>query len=221
MIQLTEIYTWQQVAAKSRLDKLRVELKMVSFALEGPIDDIFVLSQYAAVEGMNIFAQRLDNDWDARKDEIMEKFPKFNFDKRFRIEIYNQKPTGKTISFREFVGFDDYQIQSVNVANYTNYRLAYALLEPPYGTGLPINAKHGSDEYLAETTKEYTALYRLFLGDFMLFSHYQKEDFIIYSWADDWSNFFDAGKEWWGTYYWTVYNKRNNTIIVLGGSATD
>lgn len=37
----------------------------------------------------------------------------------------------------------------------------------------------------------------------------------------DWSNYFDAGKEWWGTFYWTVFNKKNNTIMVLGASETD
>lgn len=220
MIQLTETYTWQQAAAISRLDKLEVELKMVSFAIEEPVTDIFSLSQYAAVEGMKIFAQRLDDDWYSCKDDVLKKFPTFNFDKCFRIKIYDYKPTGKQISFDEFAGADA-QNQSVNVKDYTKWELAYVLLEPPYGIRLPITAKPGSYEYYATKTKEYTALYHMFLNDFLLLSQYKKEDFIIYSWSDDWSDFFDAGKEWWGTYYCTIYNKRNNTIIVLGASATD
>jgi hypothetical protein len=26
----------------------------------------------------------------------------------------------------------------------------------------------------------------------------------IFSWATDWSNYFDAGNEWWGAFHWIV-----------------
>lgn len=219
MIELIETYTWKQAAAKSKLDKLQVEVEMISFAIDEEIDDIYLLSQKAAIEGMIYFDNRMEDDWQARKDYLLENFPKFDFDKRLRYTV-DGEPIGEQISVAEFVGFD-YQKQSVNVKDYRDYDLAYALLEPPYGLRLEIDAKHGSEEYYELQAKEFTNLYRMFLNDFLLFSKYSKDDFIIYSWSDDWSNFFDAGKEWWGTYYYTVYNKRNNTIIVLGASETD
>lgn len=218
-IQFTETYTWKQSAVKSKLDKLRVELNIISFAIENVENDIYSLSQFAAIEGMKAFAQRVEDNWLLRKSELLEKFPKFDFDRRFKIRIFNQ-PVGKLISFEEFIGFD-YQNQPVNIKDYRECDLAHALLEPPYGIKIEIDAEFGSEKYHAIKTKEFTALYRLVLDDFVGLSEYSKEDFIIYSWSDDWSNFFDAGKEWWGTFYWTVYNKKNTSIIILGASATD
>lgn len=220
MIKLTETYTWKQAAVNSKFDKLQVELDIVSFAIEGSIIDIYSLSEYAAVEGMKIFAQRIENNWQARKSEVIKNFPKFDFEKRFKLKIYDNKPIGSEISFQEFVGFD-YENQPVNIRNYEGCKLAYALLEPPYGLNIEIGGKRGSDEYCDLRTKKFTALYRMFLDDFVLLSEYKKEDLVIYSWSDDWSSFFDAGKEWWGTYFWTVYNKKNNTIIVIGASESD
>ena len=220
MIQLTETYTWQQAAVNSKLDKLQVELEVVSFAIEGVEDDIYSLSQYAAIEGMKIFAQRIEDNWQKRKKELLKNIPKFDFEKRYKIIIHDNKPNGRLISFEEFIGFD-YKNKSVNIFDYRGCDLAHALLVPPYGIKVKIDAKFGTEEYHEIKTKEFTNLYRLFLNDFILLSKYKKEDLIIYSWSDDWSNFFDAGKEWWGTYYLTVYNRQSNTIIVLGASETD
>lgn len=35
------------------------------------------------------------------------------------------------------------------------------------------------------------------------------------------SNYFDVGKEWWGTGMWSVYNPKNRIIVVIGESVTD
>lgn len=47
------------------------------------------------------------------------------------------------------------------------------------------------------------------------------EQIEIYSWSDGWSNYFDDGKEWWGTYYWTIYNRGRGIYTVIAGSTTD
>lgn len=52
-------------------------------------------------------------------------------------------------------------------------------------------------------------------------SPFNDENLEIYSWNDDWSNYFDSGKEYWGTFYWTIYNKEKGIYIVIGGSETD
>ena len=43
----------------------------------------------------------------------------------------------------------------------------------------------------------------------------------IYSWSTNWSNYFDDGLEWWGAYYWTVFNPGRDTFVVVAASATD
>ncbi len=55
----------------------------------------------------------------------------------------------------------------------------------------------------------------------MLFPQQHREDFEIYSWNDEFSNYFDDGKEWWGTGMWSIYDKHLNRITVVGASLSD
>ncbi|MGY3777089.1 hypothetical protein [Isobaculum melis] len=48
-----------------------------------------------------------------------------------------------------------------------------------------------------------------------------QQDLIIYRWNDDWSDYFNAGKEWWGTFYWTIYDPSFSRMTVIGASKTD
>ena len=43
----------------------------------------------------------------------------------------------------------------------------------------------------------------------------------IWSWSTDCSNYFDAGKEWWGTYFYTYSLVDTDNIVVLLASTTD
>ena len=43
----------------------------------------------------------------------------------------------------------------------------------------------------------------------------------IYEWTTDWSDFFDAGHEWYGACCLTVYDKSLNRYVVMLVSATD
>lgn len=75
----------------------------------------------------------------------------------------------------------------------------YAFLEPPYGTS-----------YLK--------------SDFIVFNQIlfpNKEETEVYRWNDDFSNYFDDGKEWWGTGLWTIYDKKTRVYVVIGASLTD
>lgn len=60
--------------------------------------------------------------------------------------------------------------------------------------------------------------YFLSISDF-LFSDF--EHITVYSWNIDSSNFFDSGKEWWGSFFWTVYNPAKNWYIGIVASETD
>jgi hypothetical protein len=48
-----------------------------------------------------------------------------------------------------------------------------------------------------------------------------RENLQILSWNPDWSNYFDAGKEWWGTYFWTFHYDGTNRIVGIAASTTD
>ena len=43
----------------------------------------------------------------------------------------------------------------------------------------------------------------------------------IYRWSDEVSNYFTAGRDWWGCYFWTVYNPKTNLIVGIAGSTSD
>ena len=43
----------------------------------------------------------------------------------------------------------------------------------------------------------------------------------VYQWTTDWSDYFDEGREWWGTLCLTVYDKAMDRFAVLLASATD
>ena len=43
----------------------------------------------------------------------------------------------------------------------------------------------------------------------------------VYMWSTDSSNYFDAGKEWWGAFFWTVYNPYQDWYIGIIASTTD
>lgn len=75
----------------------------------------------------------------------------------------------------------------------------YAFLEPPYGT-----------HYLKS---DFIAFHESLFPD--------QEGIEVYRWNDDFSNYFDAGKEWWGTGLWTVYDAKNKLFVVIGASLTD
>ena len=42
-----------------------------------------------------------------------------------------------------------------------------------------------------------------------------------FSWPTDWSDYFDDGREWWGTLCYTVYDRATERFVVIMASATD
>lgn len=75
----------------------------------------------------------------------------------------------------------------------------FAYLEPPYGV-----------PYLRT--------------DFASFNNVlfpNRESCEVYRWNDEFSNYFDDGKEWWGTGLWTIYDNKSGLMVVIGASLTD
>lgn len=75
----------------------------------------------------------------------------------------------------------------------------YAFLEPPHG-----------NSYLKKDFIEFNEA---------LFPN--KSHCEVYRWNDEFSNYFDAGKEWWGTGLWSVYDYLDRTMVIIGASLTD
>lgn len=47
------------------------------------------------------------------------------------------------------------------------------------------------------------------------------DELEVYEWTTDWSNYFDDGREWWGTACWSAYDKRMNRYVVIMAATTD
>lgn len=56
--------------------------------------------------------------------------------------------------------------------------------------------------------------------NFALFPNGRNE-LEAFDWSTDWSDYFDDGKEWWGTICSTVYDKSLKRIVVIMASVTD
>lgn len=83
--------------------------------------------------------------------------------------------------------------------------LIYAFTDPPYGLGAVAPADAG--RWWEVIGRE-------------LFSSFRGE-LEIARWSSDWSTFFDPGREWWGTFWWTVVNRERGWIVVVAASSTD
>ena len=79
------------------------------------------------------------------------------------------------------------------------YRGAFA--EPPYPTG-----------YTAEDSRKINAV---------LFPPPSREDLAVCVWNDDFSSCFDDGKEWWGTDFWSIYDKHLQRFVIIAASLID
>lgn len=173
------------------------------------------ISRQAALEAMKIYAKKLSTE-------------------HYRVAIdQDAAPRGRKIGTAEFLGKGfDFQNERVNMFSYrdgsrsslNSKGFLRALLDPPYGLRIPVEA--GAEAFSTEYGIRQQARMTVFLFEFFekILGVRKLPDFLkyeIYTWSDDWSNYFDAGKEWWGCFYWTLLNPGNNTVTVLGASTTD
>ena len=159
----------------------------------------------AALAGMEIIAQRFE-DSNARTmaeypELKSEQFKKITWDEtamrgqRQSAELFFSEPDAY---YEDKPGRYDKVIRWVPNQDY-----AYAFLDPPYGNPLV------------------TSDWRTLNG--MLFSIPGKLEIMNWAneWATEWSNYFEEGDEWWGTFFWTVFDPVQNMYIVIAASATD
>lgn len=137
------------------------------------------------------------------------------------ITITEEMACAEEVSAEELFAFPDKPwkenahgtvVKHINFSDGGKIPYWYAFLEPPHGTGSVIkNGKTIREEYSRE--------------DFELVNRalFPKgiEELEIYDWTTDWSDYFEAGKEWWGTMCYSIYDKKMNRFVVLMASATD
>lgn len=123
-----------------------------------------------------------------------------------RDDILLRGRSGNDFLNKMFVGLDEEVKRNIYcrpVWECEGDGFCYAFSSPPYKT-----------ESKVETYRLYHFFLTRFLNDF-------KDELEIYQWSDDWSDYFESGKEWWGCYFWTIHNKSKNILIVIAGSTTD
>lgn len=75
-----------------------------------------------------------------------------------------------------------------------------AFLEPPHSTGYTLADWEKMNEVLFPSGRE---------------------ELEIYRWNDDFSDYFYAGREWWGNAMWSIWDPQMRRYVVIGASSTD
>jgi hypothetical protein len=96
---------------------------------------------------------------------------------------------------------EDYKLKYPNSSN----GFTYAFLEPPYGFGRNKTIQDKGSLFLSVIEQ--------------LFSDIDKIE--VYTWSTDTSPYFNAGKEWWGTFFYTIYNPIKDIYIGILASTSD
>jgi hypothetical protein len=125
--------------------------------------------------------------------------------KQIRPEVFfgryfNFKEERAILLDTEFRGYYYYDNSEYATDGYTD-----AFLNPPH--------KFGSNMTNFEVGKYFLDFNRFFFDDI--------NKLVVYAWTTNCSNYFDAGKEFWGSFFWTVYNPAKDWYIGIAASTTD
>ena len=89
---------------------------------------------------------------------------------------------------------------------------AGAFTDPPYGLSVYANNQIRTLPKV-EVNQLFLALNQALFGSLATMQ--------IYEWPTDWSPYFDAGHEWWGSFLWTLYNPSQQWMVGVAASTTD
>lgn len=88
----------------------------------------------------------------------------------------------------------------------------FAFLEPPYGAGPLMRNGHVIQKGL--TIDDFHLVNKTLFPNGPKF-------LTVMEWTTDWSDYFDAGHEWWGAACWSIYDRSLDRYVVILASATD
>ena len=123
------------------------------------------------------------------------------------VEWDQEKLNGGLVNLATFWGTDtpEHQLFGFGMHDMPDgYKSAF--FDPPYGL-----FGRASDREMIDL---FNAINRHILGS-------EPDRAEIFSWSTDWSNYFDAGHEWWGAFYWTIRPSGSDRVFVVAGSTTD
>lgn len=155
----------------------------------------------AALAGMAEIDRRLEQ-W-----AVQNTSAKYPIEMFYRVRWDESKLTGEPMSFQTFWGTDDVAPKPLgdrawSIPNVDGYKTAF--FHPPYSL-------RGS---AAEMVDLFAGINKYVLGA-------DPERAEIFSWSTNWSNYFEAGHEWWGAFYWTICTADTHLLAVVGASSTD
>lgn len=122
----------------------------------------------------------------------------------FQIRIQEELLTGRPVTVPEFLGPSWNPEQACFVPSDERTGYAAAFRDPPYP--------------LRRSQVEALELFRAMTES--LFAGF-REPLAVYEWSTECSNYFDAGREWWGTFFWTVGVLGASSIVGVVASTTD
>jgi hypothetical protein len=205
-----------QTAILKRFDEVGGCVNYVVFDCDSSAEDITLpeTHRYATIAALETIGQRwAEHAVKASKEQNVP------IEKIFVLKIDFERAKaiqGKKITYQDFFGpkydfqqkqfFDRDAWMGTDCVGY-----AHAFSDPPYTLHDDAQMKRIS---MQEATELFHRINQEVLGGITPQS-------IIYEWPVDWSNFFDAGKEWWGSFLWTFANPGTHRIVVLAASTTD
>ena len=158
----------------------------------------------AALAGIAV----IDRRWNSYiANHVTEEDPREKF---FTYKWDETKLSGAPVSFTEFWGTDDVIPKPIDGLDWQ----AWSIPEIDGYKPAFFHGPHGLWGSYPENEVLFAKINAFVLGP-------NPTTCEIYSWSTDWSNYFDAGKEWWGTFYWTVRRADSGWITVIGASTTD
>lgn len=163
---------------------------------QGVVLDVFILKNDGNYEGIKTHQQA-----------VIEAFEIFNKNGTwsYPVTLDTSKMVAKKISQEEFLALPDDPYYDSRPNTDHSYNLPsplpywFAFLEPPYST------PYTTDDFI----------------DFNKALFPTPSSLEVYRWSDSFSDYFEPGKEWWGTALWTAYDASTQQIVVIGASATD
>jgi hypothetical protein len=132
---------------------------------------------------------------------VSEEFP---IDAFYRLHWNEELLRGEQVSIGTFWGADNADPDSFGKRDWyiDGYKKAFFH---------PVHFLQGT---VSENEELFAGINSYVLGD-------DPERAEIFSWSTDWSDYFNAGHEWWGEFYWTIQSAGSNQIAVIGASDTD
>ncbi len=172
-------------------------LEFILFQVDQNKSSLKDLHRVAAMNGLNLLIKRENTErcWGPDNSSFL---PQIELKLRAGNEVFVQSFMGDSF---------DAKTQLFNESSEVSEGFAFAFLNPPYSlkvSGGAVGAEH--------------ELFLNFLNEVL---RGPEAGAKMFSWNTESSSYFDAGREWWGCFFWTLEIPSLSRIIVIVGSSTD